>query len=150
MFYVPKGEDDIRIVFNGTSSGLNDALWAPHFGLPTVQHTLRSLMPGAHQADLDIGEMFLNFMLHDSLRQYSGVDLTHLRSEDQSNEEWEAERKKLYDERERWVRNWMGTTDSPQRSIQMLLKAKTVAYGRKDNTANPYQWDSVQLNLPGS
>ena len=26
MFLVPKGADDIRIVYNGTSSGLNDVL----------------------------------------------------------------------------------------------------------------------------
>ena len=36
MFYVAKGLDDIRMVYNGTSCGLNDALWSPHFGLPTV------------------------------------------------------------------------------------------------------------------
>ena len=60
-FYVPKGEDDVRIVYNGTGSGLNDTLWAPHFGLPDVRHTTRSLMPGYFQCDLDIGEMFLNF-----------------------------------------------------------------------------------------
>jgi hypothetical protein len=32
FFDVPKG-DDIRMVHNGTSSGLNDALWAPSFCL---------------------------------------------------------------------------------------------------------------------
>ena len=45
-FYVPKGLDDVRMVYNGTGSGLNDTLWAPHFGLPNVKHTARSLMPG--------------------------------------------------------------------------------------------------------
>ena len=64
-FYGPKGEDDVRIVYNGTGSSLNDTLWAPHFGLPNVHHTARSLMPGYFQCDLDIGEIFLNFLLHE-------------------------------------------------------------------------------------
>jgi hypothetical protein len=37
FFLVPKGELDIRMVFDGTSSGLNDSIWIPGFGLPTVQ-----------------------------------------------------------------------------------------------------------------
>ena len=32
---VPK-RGDIRMVYNGTSSGLNDSLWGPHFALLTV------------------------------------------------------------------------------------------------------------------
>jgi hypothetical protein len=36
FFYVPKGESDIRMVYNGTSSGLNNCLFAPHFGLPII------------------------------------------------------------------------------------------------------------------
>ena len=33
MFYVRKGFNIIRMVYNGTPCGLNLALWAPHFGL---------------------------------------------------------------------------------------------------------------------
>ena len=55
MFYVRKGLNDIRMVYNGTSCGLNLALWAPHFGLPIVQHTLRALLPGYSQCDMDVG-----------------------------------------------------------------------------------------------
>ena len=39
-FCVPKGPDDVRMVYNGTSCGLNEVLFAPRFGLPTVRHTL--------------------------------------------------------------------------------------------------------------
>jgi hypothetical protein len=35
MFDVPKG-DDIRMVYDGSKSGLNKALWAPWFSLPTI------------------------------------------------------------------------------------------------------------------
>lgn len=33
FFPVKKGDDDIRVVYDGTASGLNDALWAPSFSL---------------------------------------------------------------------------------------------------------------------
>ena len=77
FFWVPKGADDIRMVYNGTSSGLNPCLWAPNFVLPTVETHLRGVEPGYWMADRDLGEMFLNFVLHESLRQYCGVDFTH-------------------------------------------------------------------------
>jgi len=76
-FPVLKGEADIRMVYNGTSSGLDDVLWAAHFGLPVVQYTLRSLLKGYFQYDMDVGEMFLNFLLNESLRPYAGVDVSH-------------------------------------------------------------------------
>ena len=67
MFYVLKGLHDIMMVYNSMSCRLNAVLWAPHFGLPIVQHTLRSLMPGYYQCDMDVGEMFLNFWLNPPL-----------------------------------------------------------------------------------
>jgi hypothetical protein len=33
-FAVPKGENDIRLVYDGSDSGLNEALWSPSFWLP--------------------------------------------------------------------------------------------------------------------
>ena len=32
FFHVPKGESDIRMVYDGTKSGLNDIMWVPRFG----------------------------------------------------------------------------------------------------------------------
>jgi hypothetical protein len=66
-FYVPKGETDIQMVHNGTSSGLNECLYSTHFGLPAVSDMLQSLLPGYHQADLNIAKMFLNFILGEVL-----------------------------------------------------------------------------------
>ena len=34
-------EDDIRIMYDGSKSGLNDVLWAPWFPLPTVNTMTR-------------------------------------------------------------------------------------------------------------
>jgi hypothetical protein len=73
FFSVDKGAMDIRMVYNGTSCGLNDILYAPHFGLPTVRATLRAILPGFFQCDLDVQDQFLNYRLHKSLREHSGV-----------------------------------------------------------------------------
>ena len=51
--YVPKGEDT-RMVYNGTSSGLNNTLWDPHFALPTVASKLIAVEMGTYMADREI------------------------------------------------------------------------------------------------
>ena len=68
--------EDIRMVYDVTSSGLNDAVWFPWFPRPTVETILRVVEGGTYMADCDIGEMFLNFMLEPRLRPYAGVDST--------------------------------------------------------------------------
>ena len=45
MFDVVKGED-IRMVYDGSKSGLNDALWAPWFALPTINTMTRWTVAG--------------------------------------------------------------------------------------------------------
>jgi hypothetical protein len=37
FFAVPKGGADIRVAFDGTSSGLNETLWAPNLYLPSAK-----------------------------------------------------------------------------------------------------------------
>ena len=44
----------------------------------------------------------------------------------------------------------MGLTDSPYRSLQLLMKAKFTAYGDRLNKKNTFQWEMGKLNLPGS
>ncbi len=91
-FCVDKGLDDIRMIYNGTSCGLNEVLFFPHFGLPTVKQTLRALLPGYFQCDLDVGEQFLNYLLHTNLREFSGVDVSGVQSADPADLEWERQR----------------------------------------------------------
>ena len=64
FFEVEKGEDDIRLVYDGSISGLNLSIWVPHFFLPTIRTHLRAVDESTYMADVDIGEMFLNFVLH--------------------------------------------------------------------------------------
>ena len=61
FFSVPKGLNDIRMVYDASKSGLNAVLYAPWFALATVDTSLRSMDRGYWSADNDFGEMFLNF-----------------------------------------------------------------------------------------
>jgi hypothetical protein len=141
FFCVPKGDHDIRMVYNGTSSGLNDALWVPSFPLPTVDSLLRAVHPGTWMADTDLGEMFLNFVLHSSLRELAGVDVTHFRGS------WEKQDGLCW---ERWTRCAMGLKPSPYQTTQAMLFAEDVIRGDPEAEGNVFRWDSVRLNLPGS
>jgi hypothetical protein len=76
LFSVAKGDEDILMVYNGTSSGLNAHLWCPWFALATIYNILRALEPGTYMGDIDIGEMFLNFILEARCSYLAGVDLT--------------------------------------------------------------------------
>jgi hypothetical protein len=88
-FSVPKGDDDIRMVYDGAVSGLNDSIWVPRFHLPTVNTHLRAVDEDTHMADVDAGECFLNFILHSDLRELGGVDLTPYFGDD-DNTVWET------------------------------------------------------------
>ena len=48
FFDVPKGEDDTRIVYNGTKKGINPIVWMPTFFLPTSASLGRLLEPGTY------------------------------------------------------------------------------------------------------
>jgi hypothetical protein len=74
-FDVPKGVDDIRMVYDATANGLNDVVWVPSFWLPTIESVVRALDSTSWMADRDISDMFLNFQLHQSVMPYTGVDL---------------------------------------------------------------------------
>lgn len=139
-FAVPKGEDDIRIVYDATASGLNECVWAPSFWLPTVDSMLRALDADSWMADRDIGDMFLNFELHKSAWPFAGVDLKPIAEDDG---------KVTFVRWYHWVRNLMGFKPSPYGSIKTALVAEEVVRGDRHDPTNPYQWDRVNLNLPG-
>ena len=97
VFHVAKGEDDIRLVYNGTSCGLNAVLWAPWFAVPTVNTLLRTVEAGTFMGDGDIGDQFHNFMWHPSLQSFVGVDFRvfphdsaniEVRSQSHHHEHW--------------------------------------------------------------
>jgi hypothetical protein len=140
-FDVPKGED-IRLVYNGSSCGLNAAVWAPNFWLPYPRTALRSLDYNYYSVDMDLGEMFLNFPLHTTMQPYAGIDLTpfleHL-GLDKRKSGWL-----------RWTRNWMGARPSPYSSVRFYYLAEEFCKGNRTDLNNPLRWDKIILNLPGS
>jgi hypothetical protein len=75
-FTVLKGDGDIRMVYDATKSGLNAQLWASWFLLPTVESHLRCVQPGTFMGDIDLSEQFLNFVLHERLQPFAGIDVT--------------------------------------------------------------------------
>ena len=143
FFSVSKGEADIRMVYDGTASGLNSVLFAPWFSLTTLDGMLRSVGPGTFSADNDYGEMFHNFWLHPDLQKYCGIDLSGLFPEEVSSRQdgrlWEA-----------WTRCAMGLRPSPYQAVQTGLQLKQLALGDRRDVSNVFRWAKVRLNLPGS
>jgi hypothetical protein len=144
-FAVAKGDTDIRLVYDGTSSGLNAALWAPSFWMPTSESAVRVISFYSYLFDSDIGECFLNFPNDKRVRKYCGVDLTPFRG--------------LLTSRPRfisgllcesWTRDLMGCKSSPYNSVRYLYLADEFCRGDRKALKNPMRWDFVRLNLPGS
>ena len=141
FFDVPKGNEDIRMVYNATSSGLNEAVWAPWFALPTVETHLRGVVPGTYMVDCDLGEMFLNFMLDLNIRPYAGVDLTKIFPEELTEV--------LQELIEHWERMLMGFRPSPYFTTRALKRVETFLKGDRHADNNIFRWDKVIFNLPG-
>lgn len=125
VFPVPKGPTDIRMVHDGTKSGLNESLWAPWFPLPTVECLLRSMNAGTFMADNDVGDLFLNFHMNHRLRLYCGVDLTHVLPRKGGGVNWKC-----------WGRCGIGFTNSPYQTIQAMLIAEEFIQGNRHDTTN--------------
>jgi hypothetical protein len=135
-------DQDIRLVYNGTSCGLNWSLWAPNFWLPTAKSAIRVLGFGYFSVDIDLGEMFLNFPLPAILREYSGVDLSPFR------EALKELMKTNFPARfwVRWERCWMGLRPSPYMAIRFYYWAEEFARGNPRDRKNQLRWDDVVLN----
>jgi hypothetical protein len=116
FFSVLKGDKDIRMVYDGTKSGLNDAMWAPWFALPTIETHLRFVSEESFMGDLDIGNMFHNFVLHEDIQKLAGIDLTPFYPE-----ELKDGRRVIW---ERWTRCAMGLKSSPYNNVQGFLIAE--------------------------
>ena len=91
--------------------------------------------------------MFLNFLLNNTTKEMLGVDVHHVRSKEASDLDWETNRPGDF---ERWCKNWTGLRDSQYRSIQLLIRLKIEAYGNWWDRSNPFHWERVIYNLPGT
>ena len=149
FFAVPKGDSDIRVVFDGTSSGLNETLWAPKFFLPSAKSAAMCLSFETWMADMDFGEMFHNFHMDSQIRPYSGIELGPLAPllpslAPNPDKVSSARPTKL-----RWTRLFMGMKPSPYLAIRHYYWGEEFARGNPARIGNPMGYDKVVLNLPG-
>jgi len=93
--------------------------------------------------DLDLGEMFLNYMLDPKLRHYAGIDATELAAE--LGIELKEGQGLIF----RWERALMGLKSSPYNCIKVYLWSEDIIKGDRHDISNPMRWDEVRLNLPG-
>ncbi|KAL7579670.1 hypothetical protein ACA910_021820 [Epithemia clementina (nom. ined.)] len=139
-FAVPKGESDVKMVYDGTKSGLNACLYAPWFMLPDADGLVRTLDDQYWCIDNDYGEMFLNFWIHPELMQFSGMDLTPLYG---THEDGSLRV-------EVWSRCSMGQSPSPYVTVQQTRRLKMFFLGDPQDENNMFRWDRIELNLPGT
>ena len=133
-FAVPKGDSDIRVVFDGTSCGLNDSLWSPNFFLPTSKNAAEMLSFNSWMADVDFGEFFHNFFADETIRKHSGVEVSCLApffpvscTDGQSNFKFTGLR---------WSRLFMGSKPSPYNAVLLLL-GRGVRVGKPQRSIKP-------------
>jgi hypothetical protein len=138
-FAVPKGDSDIRIVYDATKSGLNDCIWVPSFTLPGADAMTDMLDTSSFMMDLDLGEMFLNFPMHHTVQPYCGLDVRPYLFPADAQTHWE-----------RWGRCMMGWRASPYLAVKYHLLADEIVQGDRSAPFNPFGWDQVVLNLPGA
>lgn len=125
-FAVPKGvldgiAQDWRVVFYAGANGLNNCVWFPSFWLPSVESLLRIVDEHSFMEDRDVGEMFLNFELHPTVRKFAGVDVKPLGfTQEECSIRW------LW-----WTKILMGFRASPYNSVKMYLSHSRGDYQRR-------------------
>jgi hypothetical protein len=131
------------MMYNRTSSGMNDHLWTSWFALPTICALLRALERDTFMADSYIGDMFLNFMLEERCPRLAEVYLTHYV---EKGEDAPYGKRHLAP----WGRCLMGGTFSPYQMGQGMGHAKERIMGDPNDVSNVFKWKEVRLNLPGT
>jgi hypothetical protein len=143
-FPIPKGADDIRVVWDLSKNGVNETMYTPTFFLATLNTYLRRLEVGAYAGDFDIGEQFHNYILHESEQIFCGVEVPEILMEKLKQEGLQIEKYM------RWNRLVFGWQSSPYLALRMFSRALDYAKGAPEKTNNLFSWNRVVLNLPGS
>ena len=116
-FAVPKGDTDVRIVFDGTSSGLNETLWSPNFYLPSARNASELLTFDSWMSDSDFAEFFHNFFADERIRKHSGIVTSPLHP---FGPQTGIDPVRKY-EGLRWSRLFMGMKPSPYNAVRSVL-----------------------------
>ncbi len=137
-FTVPKGEDDIQMVYDTTNNKLNEVVWVPTFWLPTIDLPVQNIRCNSWMTDRDVGDVFLNYQLQEDVCPHMGIDFLCL---------YKGPMKAS----PRWVvqdRNLMGFVALPYNSIKMALVAEEewkgnrfkMGVGCDGKELNPFKW----------
>eukprot|EP00978_Attheya_sp_CCMP212_P008743 scaffold20529_cov53-Attheya_sp.AAC.4 len=139
-FAVEKGLYDIRMVYDGTKSELNNCLFPPWFALPTMTTMFRGLDVDFWCADNDFSDNFLNYLINKELRAYCGIDVDVLMEGEVGYVKCSYT----------WTRCAMGLKPSPYFACQQNIRAKRYMLGNPEDDDNVFNWDDVIVNLPGN
>ena len=127
-------------MYDGTSCGLNETLWAPNFYLPSSKSASLLLTFSSWLADAeDYGEMFHNFFMDEKTRKHAGVSLIGLNH-----------RSNIQHSTVRWNQLFMGMKSSPYNAVRHYYWGEEFARGNPKAKLNPMGYNRVRLNLPGS
>ena len=133
-FAVPKGADDIRMVYDASKCGLNESLWSPNFWLPTIDTSLRHATKNSWFGDIDLSKQFLNFALDPKIRPYAGIDVTALRDQLPLGTLSDSQMRSKGRIFLRWTRTLMGLKSSPYNANKLMAWLCDIVRG---NPADP-------------
>lgn len=138
-FAVPKEDSNVWIVSDATKSGLNDCIWVPYFTLSGADAMTDMLDAASFMMDLDLGEMFLNFLMHSTIQPYCGLDVRPYLFPEAWQTHWEH-----------WGCCMMGWKASLFLAIKYQLLADEIVQGEHLASSNSFGWVMVVMNLRGS
>ena len=76
FFHIPKGDNNIRLVYRISVCGMNEALWSTKLWMPSVENVLDTAIHSSWFGDVDSSEMFHNYKLSEKAQTYAGVDVS--------------------------------------------------------------------------
>ena len=130
--------------------GLNSQLLSPNFMLPIIDMTLCHINHTGWFGDIDLGEQFLNFPLHEDLQPYGGINTTELQEDLKTMvhipKSILAQEGRLF---LHWERCLMGLRSSPYNAARAIGRAEDCISGDHLCGINVFRWDHFILNLPG-
>jgi hypothetical protein len=135
---------DIRLVLSLTECGVNPSVYVPSFALPTCDTLIKQVEADDYMANIDVGEMFHNFMMHPTKRMYHGLNI------DEPILLNDPELKGLVSVMMQFCRLDFGWTCAPYFACRMMMRAVELAKKHPENQKSAFAWSSVGLNLPGT
>ena len=137
LFRVPDRDSDIRLVYDLTYCGLNEAPWDTKSCTPSAENVLDTATHSYWSGDVDSSKMLHNYKLSEKAQTYAEVDVSW--AEKVNSLSWE-----------RWTRMAMGFLYYPFATTRMIVLGVEVIMVDKKDEANPFYWDSVVQNCPGT